>query len=250
VTGKRPAHGDRPKAAAPPRPSSTVVLLRDGDVGPEALLVKRHERAAFGATHAFPGGVSERIDEAAGDRCGSVTGAELDERLGVEAGGLQYFSAALRELFEETAILLATRDGAPVADTNRESLRRELNAGTLAWPALLAAEGLTLACDALCYFDWWVTPRFYERRYSTRFFAARLPEGQRARHDGGELIDSRWMRPADALASEQGGELALPPPTRATLETLMRFGSADDILNWAAAREREPKNVRNPGMAA
>jgi len=222
-----------------PRPSSTVVLLRDSGAGPETLLVERHAGAAFGATHAFPGGVNERVDEAVGDRCGGVTGAELDARLGVDCGGLAYFSAAVRELFEETAILLATRGGAAARPADRESLRRDLNARKLAWPALLEAEELALACDALRYFSWWVTPRYYERRYSTRFFAARLPEGQRARHDGAELVGSRWMTPAGALAAAEAGRIELPPPTRATLAALGRFATTDDILDWAAARERE-----------
>ena len=40
----------------PARLSSTVILVRDGDDGPEVLMVQRHERAAFGGAYAFPGG--------------------------------------------------------------------------------------------------------------------------------------------------------------------------------------------------
>lgn len=239
MTGTRPAQGQGPAAAVTPRPSSTVVLLRDSAAGPEMLLVERHARAAFGATHAFPGGVNERVDEAVGDRCPGVSPAALDARLGVDCGGLAYFSAAVRELFEETAILLATRGGEPARPADRESLRRDLNAGKLAWPAFLETEGLALACDALRYFSWWVTPRCYARRYSTRFFAARLPEGQRARHDGAELTDSRWMTARGALAAAEAGEIELPPPTRATLAQLGPFATTDEILGWAALRERE-----------
>lgn len=224
------------------------MLLRDARGGPEALLVLRHEQASFGASYVFPGGVSEACDEAVAAHSGSEDDASLSRRLGIAAGGLAFYSAAIRELFEETGVLLARRAGEDARLDDGESLRSRLNAGTLAWPELLASEGLTLACDRLHYFSFWVTPRVFDRRYSTRFFLARAPAGQRARHDGGELTDSRWLRPPDALAREAAGDMSLPPPTRATLEALARFEDLDAALEWARGCEKDGVNCLLPAV--
>ena len=54
----------------------TVVLLRDGESGLEAYLVKRHGRTAFGNAWAFPGGVVDAAVEVFADDFQRV-----DERL-------------------------------------------------------------------------------------------------------------------------------------------------------------------------
>jgi len=62
----------------------------------------------------------------------------------------------------------------------------------------------------------WVTPEALPKRFMTWFFACEL---QRAAVvvDGGEVVDHRWMAPADALAAQARGEIALPAPTYVTL---------------------------------
>src|SRR3546814_21151390 len=45
------------KAAAPLLPSSTLLLVRDGDAGPEVFMVKRHHAIEFASgALVFPGG--------------------------------------------------------------------------------------------------------------------------------------------------------------------------------------------------
>jgi ADP-ribose pyrophosphatase YjhB (NUDIX family) len=68
------------------RPSSTVVLARDGAHAPELLLVRRHERSAFGGAHAFPGGVLEDADAQVADHCAGMTAAAADALLHVTDG--------------------------------------------------------------------------------------------------------------------------------------------------------------------
>ena len=226
-------------SAVAPRPSTTVVLLRDAAAGPETLLVLRHADASFGASYVFPGGVNEPVDQEVGAHAGGADDALLSRRLGLAACGLACFSAAIRELVEETGVLLARRAGAAelIADCDFDALRGPLNAGHLSWAELLQRESLTLACDRLHYFAWWVTPRVFGRRYATRFFAARSPAGQQACHDGDELTDSCWLTPAAALAAAVSDEITLPPPTRATLEQLRRFQGVQAALAWADREE-------------
>ena len=217
------------------RPSSTVVLAREGAGAPELLLVRRHERSAFGGAYAFPGGVLEDADRHVDDRCAGITAAAADALLDTQ-GALAYFSAAVRELFEESGVLLASGTSA-VADL--EAARDALNDGTLDWQAFVRDNALRLHCDALHYFSFWITPEALPRRFSTRFFLALLPEGQDAAHCGGELTDSCWMSAQDALAASGAGSITLHFPTIRTLEVLGRCGTLEELVEWAARCARE-----------
>ena len=44
-------------------------------------------------------------------------------------------------------------------------------------------------------FAHWVTPEIEIRRYDTRFFLARMPEGQTPKHDEGETTALEWLSP-------------------------------------------------------
>ena len=89
------------------RPSSTVVLAREVAGEPEIFMVRRHENLSFGAAHAFPGGVVDPGDSNVHQFCVGLDAEDADSRLGVQGNGLDYYSAAIRELFEESGVLLA-----------------------------------------------------------------------------------------------------------------------------------------------
>ena len=134
------------------RPSSTVVLARDAGAAPELLLVRRHERSSFGGAFAFPGGVLEPADYAVNDHCDGILGRDANECLG-DGDALAYFSAAIRELFEESGVLLAT---AGRTGTDLELARDKLNRGQLDWAEFLEINDVSLRCGELCYFSFWI----------------------------------------------------------------------------------------------
>ena len=208
-----------------------MVLARSAAGAPELLLVQRHERSAFGGAHAFPGGVLEPGDSRVYEHCSGVSADEADALLDVD-GGLAYFSAAVRELFEESGVLLAAvgRRGVDLA-----AARDALNDGSLDWRSFVDDNALRLHCDALHYFSFWITPEALPRRFSTRFFLAAMPDDQDAAHCGGELTDSCWMSAEDALDASRDGSISLHFPTIRTLEALARHRSLDAMLAWAAA---------------
>lgn len=227
------------------RPSSTVVLARDAADAPEYLLVRRHAKSAFGSTFAFPGGVLERGDSEVQVRCAGLRKGEAERLLDVPADGLDYFSAAVRELFEETGVLLADCEaGADALDR----CRWRLNAGELGWQDFLADHGLEIRCDRLHYFSHWITPDTLPRRYSTRFFVAQLPTGQVACHDELELTDSRWLTARTALHAAEKGDIELPFPTLCTLEAIVGHASVDALLAWADDRARAGVEPIQPVM--
>ncbi len=212
-----------------------MVLARAAAGAPELLLVERHERSAFGGAHAFPGGVLEAADSRVYEHCAGVSASEADALLEVD-GGLAYFSAAVRELFEESGVLLAAVEQSGV---DLAAARDALNDGSLDWQTFVNENALQLRCDALHYFSFWITPEALPRRFSTRFFLAAMPDDQDAAHCGGELTDSCWMTAEDALAASRDGSISLHFPTIRTLESLARHSSLDMLLDWAAACAKE-----------
>ncbi len=156
-------------------------------------------------------------------------------QLGVTVGGLGFWVAAVRETFEEAGVLLArvAATDTPVdpAASGLEARRDELNRGALTFQAFLETEDLVLDLGGLHYFSHWITPEGNHRRYDTRFFVVAAPDGHAYLHDDGETVASIWIRPADALAAGDRGELDLIFPTRKSLESLSRFEHAGDLLD-------------------
>jgi 8-oxo-dGTP pyrophosphatase MutT (NUDIX family) len=234
-----------------PPDAATIVLLRDGPGGVEVLLLQRHpgSRMAPGA-FAFPGGRLEPADgsPAAVHACRGLTAETAaailgDVRPGV--GALGFWIAALRELFEETGILLAyTRDGSllgPAAPDRARlaDLRARSRDEPGAFPRGLRAAGLTLATDRLVYYARWITPEARPVRYDTRFFAAPLPSGLEPEPDGVEIVGWRWLSPTAALERHAAGSLTLPFPTQQILRSMTGMLQVDALLQAARARTVE-----------
>jgi len=228
------------------RPAATLLLLRDGSSGPEAFLLQRTLSAAFLAgAHVFPGGALDRAD---GDvrvlrRVTGISDAQASARLGMESGGLAYWVAAIRECFEESGILLAETEDGRAPDAARTAAlaqyRTPLHRGELAFHEFLEQERLVLRGSALAYFGHWITAPGRARRFDTRFFLALAPPDQAGVHDGTELIDSLWLRPAEALEREASGAMQLVFATRNTLADLQRFARAQDAFEHAREAEVE-----------
>ncbi|TMF16688.1 MAG: NUDIX hydrolase [Chloroflexi bacterium] len=191
-----------------PRPSATVLLVRDGDPW-ELLMVRRPGGADFApGAYVFPGGTVHEDDRG------------LDDELR---------AAAVRELFEETGILLARNP-----DVARV---RELVDGGAAFPEALRQAGITPDFDALVMFARWITPALLRRRYDTRFYLARMPQGQSVTPQQGEIVDWRWVSPALALASH---ELTLVYATRAVLESVADARDVETLFARARVLQEIP----------
>jgi 8-oxo-dGTP pyrophosphatase MutT (NUDIX family) len=246
---------DGSQGAKAPRDSATVVLLRDRRRGSyEVFLVRRRGNQAFmGGASVFPGG---RLDDADRDPAlaahtgglSVVAARRLLQEPGLpEATALGVFLAAIRETFEEAGILLA-RDAEgrmvdladPATAARFAAYRVELLEARLTLLALAAREGIRYALDLLIPYSHWITPEIEPRRFDTRFFLARLPEGQVALHDRRELTESRWMTPAFALAEHAAGRIVLMPPTLKTIEELQAFSRVGPLFAAAGSRRIAP----------
>jgi len=245
-----PSWPDRIKALAAgtlepvtPRRSATVMLLRDTSEGPVVHLLRRRASMPFAAgVYAYPGGGVDPRDERTVGWAGPSP-ADWAARLGVgPAEARAIVCAAVRETYEESGVLLAD-----VADTTGEDWegdRSALVGHELAMADFLTRRDLVLRSDLLRPWARWITPEFEERRYDTWFFAAALPAGQRTRDVSGEADHTVWLRPGEAVARYDRGEVRMLPPTVATLRQLACYPTVADALADAPARDLAPVLAR------
>ena len=247
-----------------PRPAATVMTLRNAPGGFEVLMLRRNLNSDFvGGAYVFPGG---GVDEADAGPPAQRLALGLNDmvasrRLGLEVGGLAYYVACLRELFEEAGLLIACNpDGEPRHFDDEATIRRmaanrrSVNEGSLGFVAMMEREQLHLDLRGLEYAAHWVTPVGPPRRFDTRFFVALAPEGQIATHDAGETVADQWVRPLDALEAHARGELDMILPTIRNLESIAPFESSRQVLDHMRSQAHvvrvEPRIVERDGTVA
>jgi 8-oxo-dGTP pyrophosphatase MutT (NUDIX family) len=239
---------------APTRLAATVVLLRpEGDTF-HLYVLKRAATMTFGGLYAFPGGGVDPTDrpETIRDDWAGLLGVP-DDRARAIVG------AAARELFEEAGVLLAgpldepdrtVSDGAltgvvtqgsetddgngvvgDVSAEDWEADRAAVAARELTLTDLLRRRGLRLRDDLLLAWARWITPEFEPKRFDTWFFVALLPEGQTARDVSGESEVATWVSP------EAAQELAMLPPTRSTVSSLLPYQRIEEVIAASSRRD-------------
>jgi 8-oxo-dGTP pyrophosphatase MutT (NUDIX family) len=86
----------------------------------------------------------------------------------------------------------------------------------------------------------WITPEAVPVRFDTHFLVALAPPHSPPRPDGEEVSDAAWIPPRDALDRSAAGMLKLVFPTIKTLETLLPYASAGEVIEAAPTRDLEP----------
>jgi 8-oxo-dGTP pyrophosphatase MutT (NUDIX family) len=104
--------------------------------------------------------------------------------------------------------------------------------------------GLVLDAAELVAFSHWTAPAISPKRFATWFFLAPCPAGAPVvTVDGGEIHAFAWMRPADALARRDAGEVDLAPPTCITLHRMAGWADVT-AARLDAARDPERFETR------
>jgi 8-oxo-dGTP pyrophosphatase MutT (NUDIX family) len=213
-------------------------------------MVRRQQGMKFlGGYYAFPGG---RVDAADGApetlaRCyGLAPEAAESVFPGGDRPALAYWVTAIRELCEETGLLLACEDGGRSIDAREpavaaaiERVRKALVAGEASVAALLARQGWYGDARPLRYLSHFITPTSSPIRFSARFFLCPLPPGQAPRLYTEETSEAFWIMPGEGYRRFQAGEMAMAEPAEYGLGYLAQFESLEAL--WAAHADQRHK---------
>ncbi|MCQ1999688.1 NUDIX hydrolase [Arthrobacter zhaoxinii] len=246
-----------------PRLASSVVLLRDSPRGTETYLSYRRGESPLGKV-AFPGGSIEENDDAAVTWYGPAPAAWA-KSLGTGDARLarRHVVAAIRELFEETGILLAGPDESTLLEGNRGpewmAARTAVATQEASFLELLGRRGLGLRTDLLRPLFNWHSADFALRRFDTHYFAAVQPLGQDATLLAGKGVWAEWKPAAEVIAAREsttlGDEIGQPDTSGLTLGelavpavelTLEKLASARGCIAYLSSRR--PAAVYRPEL--
>ncbi len=224
---------------------------RDPSGGPvEVFMLHRASTMAFAPdTLVFPGG---GVDPRDGDESIPWRGANdllWSARLGDTPKHARMFvCAAIRELFEETGVLLAgPAHSDELVDSGTpewQEIRGQLVSRQISLAHVLHERRLVLRSDLLRAEAHWVTPEFEAKRFDTRIFAAIMPTDQLADDATSEAVSANWVDPAVILQRYADGKVTILPPTLTCLEHLVTATSAREFLDRDPVIERiEPELI-------
>jgi 8-oxo-dGTP pyrophosphatase MutT (NUDIX family) len=229
-----------------PKPAASVVLVREAAPGsPEPLevyMIRRNRSMRFlGGYYAFPGGKVDSGDGAptALARCRGVGAAEAEAIFPGHDGipALAFWVTAVRELLEESGVLLACDEGGGALDPATpqvrdaiERCRKSLMAAEAPFPELMARERWYCDLRSLHYLSHFVTPTSSPIRFTARFFLGPMPPGQEPRLFTEETSEGFWIFPGEGYRRFLSGEMKMAEPAEYGLAYLTQFASLDDLM--------------------
>jgi 8-oxo-dGTP pyrophosphatase MutT (NUDIX family) len=227
-----------------PRPAASVLLIRPGGGAPaiEVFMIRRARNMRFlGGYYAFPGGKVDLADRShdALARTRGLSPEAATRAIGDsedEVPALAYWLTAIREVFEETGMLLARdAEDRPVAAAppgigqRLEDHRRALVHGERSFTQILAAEGWVADVAPLRYLCHFVTPPASPIRFSARFFLCPVPPGPGPRLIAEEASEGFWVDPAEAYRRFQAREWPMAEPAEYGTQYLAQFESCEAV---------------------
>lgn len=234
-------HGERTPRAA--RFASSVVLLRDSPDGLETWLGYRPGSSPLGVL-AFPGGSVDAADDAPIGWLGPSP-QHWAEQMGTDDVGLarRHVVGAIRELFEETGVLLAGPDmaGTVEATATPEWMRARVAVAEqeVTFAEVLQKRGLALRTDLLKSLVNWRSPDFAHHRFDTRYFAATVPLNQQPTLLENKGVWGAWVNASRVIAEREttalGDEVGQENTVGRTLGGLLVPGSEIMLEKMASA---------------
>jgi nucleoside diphosphate-linked moiety X motif protein 19 len=229
----------------------------------KVLMIKRSKGMKFMANlFAFPGGQHDQADttnewyHVVQQRMAlskSRIRSEINENL-------SHRIAALRELFEETALLCAS----PVTSQSSHQQSSLYSTHTILDnnPSIHDSVTSTVHNDATQFYNelytkrqllpdvhkmipWcrWITPGQESRRFDTYFYVIALPhvlDDDTVKPELNEISEAKFLYPDEALALAEKSQISLPPPTAHTLWSLLQQPDLDTLLKNNTHRDIQP----------
>lgn len=228
-----------------PSPSSSIIVVSPSN---RILLLHRLQKSsAFPSAHVFPGGNLEASD---GPVAASGKARHVEN--------LAYRTGGIRELFEESGVLLAKENGSPglleVSDADRIRGRKEIHSHKISFAEWLAQQSPNAKLDVgnLIPFTHWVTPPNVPKRYTTQMYVYFVPvseEGNdsvKAVADEVETMAAEWGFAKDWTRRAREGEIILFPPQYLLLSLCSQFLDVEEG-SIGQRRERLQHFILNDG---
>ncbi|KAL5490041.1 hypothetical protein ACEPAI_4874 [Sanghuangporus weigelae] len=228
-----------------PRPSASLIVVNSKN---EILMVQRHlDSHFFAGAHVFPGGNFDQTQDSS---------LEM---------------TAIRETFEETGILLASRasgfEDTRISENVLEEARKAIHTGKHLFADFLSESGLVPDIVSLLPFSTWITPPQVPRRFRTCFFVTflpvasalfgpssgdhihRLPTPDSPDSEASastEVVSAQFVHPRDLLSAFSREEIGLMPPQFYIISILQDiFGSDPDSSTNTPTQREQVQRISN-----
>jgi len=243
-----------------PKLAATVILLRkrvaelsNDNCEFEVFMAKRHINNKFlGGHHVFPGGSIDEQDFAKESR-ERVLGLDKDF-----ANNLNeiyedpsiFWIIAIRELFEETGILLATKETGNLIAINGENKKEfqryqeDLQKNRETMTNILIKENLYYDASSVKYFGRLVTPAMSPIRFDTQFFLCKIPQEQNINLFNDELTEGLWGSPTQILELYKKHQIKIIFPQYSTLRRLKKFKTIQEAFDNSKMAFRNNRFIR------
>ncbi|MFW9948713.1 MAG: hypothetical protein ACFFKA_01135 [Candidatus Thorarchaeota archaeon] len=231
-----------------PKLAATVILLRNreldlrsgDDCEFEVFMAKRHENARFmNEHHVFPGGGIDKQDlnKKSRARLVGIDEKVIDDLKEICEDPAYLWIIAIRELFEETGILIATcktRESYYSIEEKSKKLKKyqkSLQKRRKTMTEILIKENLYYDANSLKYFGRFITPKLSPIRFDTQFFLCKFPQNQNINLFSSELTEGLWASPKQYLEQHKKKQIKLIFPQYSTLQRLQKFKTIEEVFN-------------------
>ncbi len=219
-----------------PKLAATVILLRErkqklegsDNCEFEVFMAKRNGNSRFlGDHHVFPGGGIDNQD----------ISEESRERIDVLDENFLKKIIAIRELFEETGILIAAEKFGNLVTITQENIdkfrryQENLQEKRTFMTDILIKETLFYAANNLKYFGRLITPELSPIRFDTHFFLCKLPLNQGINLYNAELLEGRWGSPKHLLELYKKRQIKIIFPQYSALRRLRKFRTIEEAFD-------------------
>ena len=230
-----------------PKVAATVVILREresnststDDCKFEVFMAKRHENAKFMSEHhVFPGGSIEEQDASPESRA-RIIGLEREDTSNLKDicdDPSNLWVIAIRELFEETGILIASKESGRPIEIDEENIRKykkyqeKLQKDQITITEIFTRENLYYPANELKYFGRLITPKSSPIRFDTQFFLCQLPLNQEISLFKDELTEGLWGTPKQLLDLFRKKQIKIIFPQFSTLNRLKRYKTISEAI--------------------
>lgn len=213
------------------KPAAIVIFVRDGSNGVETYMTYRY-KSPMGRV-AFPGGLAI-YDDANMQPWVGPSETQWAEKFGEHnpKTARAAVTAAIREVFEETGLLLAGVDDTSTVETlnthENMSSRVAIASQSKDFNDFLSKRNLKLRADLLKPIARWQSPDYFHKRYDVHYFAAAVPVGQNPTLLEGKGIWGQWLSAQELLdhraTTELGDAIGQPDTVGKTVEELVNPG--------------------------